>query len=172
MTAHTVSGGVLVRRYDLVSTVSLMALAVYVTMSGLRLGFGAWHEPGPGFLPVLFGLLLGGLAGIWCVMAVVGGWADRTARPFFADRGGLRKFGLTLGALMAYGWLLERLGFPLTTLLFLMFLLRAIEPQRWRLTLTTALVTMILCVLVFQIWLQVQLPDGPMSLTALRRWVF
>lgn len=160
------------RRYDLGSTLFLMALAASVIASGARLGFGAWHEPGPGFLPVLFGILLGILAGIWFVMALIGRWADKTARRFFAERGGLRKFGLTAGGLVAYGLLLEPFGFPLTTLAFLIFLLRAIEPQGWRLTLTLSLVTMILCVLVFQVWLQVQFPEGPVGIHSLRKWVF
>jgi hypothetical protein len=161
-----------VRRYDLISTGFLMAVAAYVAVSGMRLGFGEWREPGPGFLPVLFGLLLGGLAGIWFVMALAGRWIAGTGRQFIADHAGLRKFGLTAGALVAYGLLLEPLGFPLTTLAFMIFLLRAIEPQGWRLTLTLSLVTMILCTLVFQVWLQVQFPEGPISIHTLRKWVF
>jgi len=37
-----------VRRYDLASTLFLMGLAAYVTISGFRLGFGQWREPGRG----------------------------------------------------------------------------------------------------------------------------
>ena len=85
---------------------------------------------------------------------------------------GFRKVGLTAGALVAFAFLLEPLGFPLATLAFMVFLLRAIEPQRWRLTLTLSIVTMVLCVLVFQVWLQVQFPEGPVSIHAFRKWLF
>jgi hypothetical protein len=31
---------------------------------------------------------------------------------------------------------------------------------------------MVLCVLVFQVWLQVQFPEGPVSIHAFRKWAF
>lgn len=161
------------RRYDLVSTFFLTMLAVYVTISGFRLGFGAWHEPGPGFLAVLSGLVLGALAAVWFVRVL--GKPRRpgeAARRFIAERGGLRKVGLTAAALAGFALLLEPLGFPLTTLAFMIFLLRVIEPQRWGLALALSLVTMVLCVIVFQFWLQVQFPEGPVSIYTIRKWMF
>jgi hypothetical protein len=160
------------RRYDLASTLFLMALAAYVTVSGFRYGFGDWHEPGPGFLTVLSGIVLGALAAVWFGMTLVKRWGGGVARPFIADAGGLRKVGLTALALVAFAFLLEPLGFPLATLAFMVFLLRAIERQRWGLTLTVSVVTMVLCALVFQIGLQVQFPEGPVSVYAIRKWVF
>jgi putative tricarboxylic transport membrane protein len=162
-----------VRRYDLASTLFLMGLAAYVTLSGVRLGFGEWREPGPGFLAVLSGLALGALAGVWFGMTLAKRWGNGSgARRFIADPGGFRKVALTTGALVAFALFLEPLGFPLATFAFLVFLLRAIEPRRWGLTLALSIVTMVLSVLVFQVWLQVQFPEGPVSVYALRKWIF
>jgi len=161
-----------VRRYDLASTLFLMGLAAYVTISGFRLGFGQWREPGAGFLAVLSGMTLGGLAAVWFGMTLAKRWGDGAARPFFAEAGGVRKFGLTAAALCAFAFLLEPLGFPLTTLAFMIFLLRAIEARRWGLTLALSIATMVFCVIVFHIWLQVQFPEGPVSVYAIRKWVF
>jgi putative tricarboxylic transport membrane protein len=162
-----------VRRNDLISTGFLMVLAVYVTVGGVRLGFGEWREPGPGFLAVLSGLVLGGLAALWGLMALLRRWDNgAAAKRFFPDAGGLRKVGLTAAALAAFAFGLEPLGFPLVTLLFMLFLLRAIEPQPWGLAVTLSIVTTLLCTVVFQVWLQVQFPDGPVSVSSLRRWIF
>ncbi len=149
-----------------------MALSVYVIVSGLHYGFGEWREPGPGFLAVLSGIVLGGLAAGWFLMALIKRSGTEEPRRFVPSAGSLRKVGLTVAALVGFTFLLEPLGFPLMTLAFMIFVLRAIEPQPWGVTLTLSVVTMILCVLVFQIWLQVQLPEGPVSLYALRKWVF
>jgi hypothetical protein len=54
----------------------------------------------------------------------------------------------------------------------MVFLLRAIEAQRWGLTLALSIVTMVFCVVVFQLWLQVQFPEGPVSVYAIRKWVY
>ena len=105
-------------------------------------------------------------------MTLVKRWGDGSgARRFIADAGGFRKVGLTAGALVAFAFLLAPLGFPLATLASVVFLLRAIEPQRWGLTLTLSIATMVLCVLMFQVWLQVQFPEGPVSVYALREVV-
>ena len=161
------------RRYDLISTGFLILVAGYVTYSGVRLGFGAWREPGPGFLPLLFGVVLGGLAAFWFLMTLLKRWGNGGgARPFIADAGGLKKVSLTAAALAAFTWLLEPLGFALGTLAFMVFLLRTIEPQPWRRTIVISLTTTVLCYVVFQVWLQVQFPEGPVSLYAIRKWVF
>jgi putative tricarboxylic transport membrane protein len=162
-----------VSRYDLVSTLFLMLLAVYVTVSGFRLGFGEWREPGSGFLAVLTGITLGALAAVWFGMTLATRWRRGRLSPrFIAEAGGLKKVSLTAGALAAFALLLEPFGFPLTTLVFMVFLLRVIEPQRWPLTLTLSAVTVVLCVIVFQIWLQVQFPEGPLSVYVIRKWIF
>jgi putative tricarboxylic transport membrane protein len=161
------------RRYDLVSTLFLTVLAACVTVSGFRLGFGEWREPGPGFLAVLSGLTLGALAAVWFGMTFAKPRGPgETARQFIADAGGLRKVSLTAAALVAFTLLVEPLGFPLTTLVFMIFLLRVIEPQRWALALMLSVVTVALCVVVFQVWLQVQFPEGPVSIYAIRKWIF
>jgi hypothetical protein len=162
-----------VRRYDLASTLVLIVLAAFVTVSGLRLGFGEWREPGPGFLAVVSGVVLGALAAVWFGMTVAAPRRPAEAvRHFAADRRSLRKVGFAAAALIAFALLLEPLGFPLTTLAFMLFLLRVIEAQRWGFALTLSVVTVVLCVVVFQVWLQVQFPEGPVSIHSFWRWIF
>ncbi len=157
------------RRYDIISTLCLMALAVYVVATGFRLGFGQWREPGAGFIAVLAGGLLFCLSVAWLVPTLVR--HAETARRFFPEAGSARKVALIIAALAGFTLLLEWAGFLLTTLAFMLFLLRAIEPQRWRTTLLLSSLTAVICLLVFQIWLQVQLPEGPVSVYALMQWL-
>jgi len=155
------------RRYDIISTLVLMGLSVYVVSMGFTLGYGQWSEPGPGFIAVLAGLLLFGLSAAWLIPALLRR-AD-AARRFFPEPGSARKVALIVVAMAGFTLLLDRAGFLLTSLGFMLFLLRAIEPQRWRTTILLASLTAVICLLVFQIWLQVQLPEGPISVYALTR---
>ena len=68
---------------------------------------------------------------------------------------------LALLAAAAYAGALEPLGFLLTTFLFLLFMLRAIEPRRWISSIAISAATAVASHLVFKVWLAVQLPAGP-----------
>ena len=63
-------------------------------------------------------------------------------------------------ALLAYGFGMDYLGFLVSTFIFLVFLLRMIEPQRWSLVLLESALASGISYLVFDIWLQAQLPKG------------
>jgi len=160
-----------VRTYDLISSVAFMALGVYFVFGGLRLGFGKWGQPGSGFIAVLAGSLLCGLSGLWCVMALAKRWGPEATKRFFSESGSLRRvLSLTL-TLIGFTLLLEPAGFLLSCFLMMVFLMRTIEPQSWRTTLLFALLSTVLCVLIFQVWLKVEFPEGVISIYSIRRWV-
>jgi len=149
-----------------------MALGVYVIISGFKLGFGDWHEPGSGFIAVLSGSLLLVLSMLWLVMTFLKKGSLEASRKFFKKSGSYKKVSLTVFALAAYALLIKPLGFLLSTLLLMVFLLKAIEPQRWKLTLIMAITVTVLCVIIFQIWLQVQFPEGLLGIYRLKKWTF
>ena len=64
-------------------------------------------------------------------------------------------------SMLAYALLMVPLGFFLTTTLFIAFLLRAITPQRWSIVAVCSILTAAASYLLFEVWLQAQLPKGP-----------
>ncbi len=63
-------------------------------------------------------------------------------------------------SLFAYAVAVRRLGFVCSTFLFVLFILRMIEAERWwRIAIKAALVTLG-NYLVFEVWLQMRLPQG------------
>jgi len=160
-----------VRIYDLISTAIFMALGSYIALSGWVLGFGRWGQPGSGFIAVLAGCLLFGLAGLWFVMALVKRWGIEPTRRFFPESGSLRRVLFLTVALVGFTLILEKAGFVISCFLLMVFLMRAIEPQSWRLTLFFAFIVTFVCVLVFQIWLKVEFPEGLINIYAVRKWI-
>jgi uncharacterized membrane protein len=65
-----------------------------------------------------------------------------------------------LSVLFIYAYLLTPLGFIPATILLLVFLFKAVEPQRWSWAILGAVASTLAAYCVFQLWLQCQLPPG------------
>jgi putative tricarboxylic transport membrane protein len=117
--------------------------------------------PGAGFLPFVAGVILIALSLVALVSAIRksnGGKAS--SGQFFPHPDSWKKVSVALGALLAYWIALEHLGFLITTFLFLLFLLRVIDPIKWLWALSTAVLATAFSYALFDLWLRVQLPKG------------
>jgi len=112
------------------------------------------NSPGPGLFPFGAGLVLGLLALIVILQPAQEGESERI------EGKGNFKIALVLFALVAYGLVLERVGFLVTTFGLLIFLLKVIVSQRWARVLISALLSTLTSYVIFQIWLKAQLPKG------------
>ena len=70
---------------------------------------------------------------------------------------------LTVLALLGYAVIMNYLGFLVSTFIFLVFLLRVIEPQRWPVALLGSLAASAAFFCIFELGLQSQLPKGPLG---------
>jgi len=118
---------------------------------------GDFHEPGPGFFPFAVGLLTGLLALVALFQSLQlkgdeeGGVGER-----------LRWWNIViiLAALLAYGLSIEKIGFMMNTFLFMVLLLKVVEPQTWTKAILIGLATAISSDLVFNVLLGAQIPSG------------
>lgn len=146
---------------DAASALTLALVALAALLLATRLEIGSVTRPGPGFFPLVVAaalliVSLALLAGAW-----PGRGADESATRADATAATPRHSGallLTIGALVAYVALFERLGFVLMTAALLAFLFRIIARYRWPTALGTAVVVAFMARLVFDRWLQVRLP--------------
>jgi putative tricarboxylic transport membrane protein len=121
-----------------------------------KLPFGTVHSPGQGFFP-------------WWVSAVIFLLALFLLFQALASRssvaregsGRIAKVATLLVILAAYTFLLEPLGYPLSTFLLVLFMLRAIDTQRWAVALGMAAIISVGSYVVFAVWLSIPLPRGP-----------
>jgi hypothetical protein len=89
------------------------------------------------------------------------------AHPHAADQKGSAPAGSPVGqilsvlaALVLYAYVFTYLGFILSTGLLLLFLFKAVEPQKWSWAITGAVISTLAAYGVFQLWLGSQLPRG------------
>lgn len=147
---------------DQVSTMIWFACGAIIARGSVSYGLGTLASPGSGFITFLAGL------GI-CFFSFLG-LVDGTLRnrkgvgwqPVIKDL----KWGkalLVMGALTAYALLLSRLGFIICTALFVGFMLRAVKPQGWPLVISGGVLAALGTYGIFELWLQAQLPQGPLG---------
>ena len=143
------------------SSLVWLGLAVLICIGSLRLSLGSFQNPGPGFFPFIAGLVLGVLAAIVYFQARRSAVSAKgTNQPLWTNSSGVKKVVLTTIALLVYATSMNYLGFLISTCIFFIFLLRTIEPQRWGLVILESLLASGISYLIFEIWLQAQLPRG------------
>ena len=142
------------------SSVFWLILGLAITFGSYKMGLGTLNRPGPGFLPFWCGGILVGLSVLVYVKGMLspGGGVGTFQRLW----GGTRwyKGVYVVAALLIYNFTFAYLGFILSTILLLLFLFKAIEPQKWSIAITGALVASIVSYVLFARWLDVQLPVG------------
>lgn len=158
--------------YDIVSTLFFLAIGVITTISSWTIGFGKWEDPGPGFMGALSGAALSLFSLIW----LVDSWAKRHAGgsssiKFFPEAQSPARIIKVLVPLCGFALLLEPLGFLICTFLFLAFLLKD-DSKSWSRTLLFSLVVSVATYLVFEVWLQVQFPEGLLPIYRIKKWIF
>jgi putative tricarboxylic transport membrane protein len=132
-----------------------LALGAVAIFESAKLPLGTVRNPGQGFFPWWTSVVIVLLALVFLAQVL-------TSRPSTNQQapGRIAKVALLLIVLSAYTFLLDPLGYLLSTFLLVLFMLRALDPQRWTVALSIALLAAVGSYVVFAIWLSVPLPRG------------
>ena len=142
------------QRSSLVWFVIGLAIAGY----SMKYDLGAFSSPGPGFLPLLSGLVIAGLALVVFLQQLPKNKGIKM-RTLWREKN-WRAMAMVMGALVLYTVFFKFLGFLVDTFLLMAFLLRIMEPMSWKKVLAGALGAALCSYAVFQLWLEAQLPAG------------
>ena len=136
-----------------------LAVSIFICVMSLQLGFGTFRTPGPGFLLFWAGIILGILGIILWFLANA---KNKEIRKTLDLWKGLKwnKVIFVLVALYIYIFLLPKVGYLITTFVFLVFLFSIMERSRMWIQVAFALITATATYVVFYLWLGVQLPRG------------
>ena len=128
-----------------------------------RLPMGVMRDPGAGFFPLLIALVTGLLAILALIEALrvrQGPSTTQTETPGSTERFKWWNIAVILAALIAYALTLPTVGFLVNTFLFMLLLLKVIEPQTWTKSLLAAGITAAASELFFNGLLNAQIPKG------------
>jgi hypothetical protein len=111
-------------RSDQFSGLMLLALALYVAWANREYPVGSLAEPGPGYLPLALAVFLGAMG---LLIALWGGRSQPLASIKWPE---LTRAAVILAACAVAILALERIGYRLTIIALLIFLLGVIERRR------------------------------------------
>jgi putative tricarboxylic transport membrane protein len=148
------------KRADMITGVVLLVFSGYVIWESSQMPPSATFGPGPAFLPLWLGILLAVFAGILFVTALSRKATEKDSEALFPGKQPLMAIMLVMVGLAAYIFLIEVLGFIADTFLFIVFLMKGVEHEKWPLTLAIAVGTTVVLFLTFQVLLQITLPSN------------
>lgn len=142
---------------DRVSGAALFLFSLIVLWESRTLPLGTLHNPGPGYMPTLLAILLAGLS----VLIVLLG---RNSPPLGSLKWTEGKHALAILAACGFSALaLELLGFRITMIVLLVFLLGVVERLKPILVLSVGLALSVGSFWFFHNLLKVPLPLGPLG---------
>ncbi len=139
----------------------LVAAGAYALVASLSLGLWRQNSPGEGLFPFIAAAAVTAFS----LAGLVGILSTRHA-PAHPDDSGhglgptVLRLGAYLAALIFYAAVLDAVGFIVSTVLVVVFILRIAEGYGWRTTLGVAGGTAVGCHVLFVYWLGAILPTG------------
>ena len=150
------------RKYSFFPALFWIGLSLFVLIFSHRMGLGGFHNPGPGLMPFLLGFLLFPISLYLLIMSVLRKGEGVEAPQEEGGRTNYRQIGLILVSLFVYALLLERLGFLITTFVFMILLFRSVG-NRWIAVLLASAITVLAAYFVFTSF-GVRFPEGILKL--------
>ncbi len=142
------------------SSIFWLLVAGVLLISSAEASLGSFHNPGPGLIPFLAALLLGIVSLVNFIVSSIGKRMDKEKPIFPPSEINWKKLIKTFGALVAFPLLLNFLGFNLTVFGFMLFLAKAVEPRRWVIAISFAIVVALACYFLFVCWLKFDVSKG------------
>ena len=140
---------------DRISAIALGVFALLVIWDSRQLPLGTLRQPGPAFIPIL-------LASLLLIFAVFLVLTSSRAPSLSSVRWTEWRHALAILAASLFSvFAIERLGYRLTVLLVLGFLLKLVEQRGWIVSLSFAFTLSFASFFLFYTVLRVPLPQGP-----------
>jgi len=157
---------------DFWSGIILGLLGLLVTVGAFQMPVGSLAQPDDGFMPLLTGSAMVALSARLAWRGLRRSIQSSPSHAFWPESQRGLRVACVIGAMLVYVVAFEWVGFVPATFALFVFLLKAIEPVPWKTTVLMSVLVTVGRFLLFQVWLQVQLPAGWLSGWRIGSWIF
>ena len=149
-------------RQVVISAIFWLWISIFVCKESLKSDIGSLHAPGPGFFPFWSAVVLGVFTILLVIVSTLKGQLKAKITDLWEGMQ-WQRVGSILCALFLYLLLLPRLGFLITTFGLMVLAMATIKRGRLWLLAINALIIVLASYLVFNVFLDVRLPKGPLG---------
>lgn len=150
-------------RKDFSSGFCLFVLGFFIAFRSIRLSVWSRFGPDEGFFPLVAAIIIIGSSLIIIIKSLSltrGQKKEKILEKQEKEVVSIFRVSCYIILTMLYGLLLEKVGFLITSGLFLILILKYVERQRWKMTILVGLASIITSYLLFVYFLGVRLPRG------------
>jgi putative tricarboxylic transport membrane protein len=148
-------------RDEIIVGVVIFLFGGITALLSLRMPIGTFRMPGTGMFPLFLGILLMILSGAFILKIFFQGREGQVKKEASIESSESPiQLILFLGTMALATLFFDRLGYPLTSFLLLVALLRILGVKRWGLNILISVVTAVGSYFLFVKWLDIPMPKG------------
>jgi len=149
------------KKDEIIVGIVIFLFGLITTFLSLKMPVGTFRMAGTGMFPLFLGILLMILSGVFVLKPFFQGEEkqERKEAPMESSESPMQMI-LFLGAMVLATLFFSRLGYPLTSLLLVLGLLRILGIKRWGLNILISVVTAAGSYFLFVKWLSIPMPKG------------
>ncbi len=148
-------------RKDQISGGFCFLISLIVVQQALTMSLGTIRNPGPGFVPLIWGVSLGILSCGIFIKATLQAKRNSKKMRLAVNWSSFGRLTIVILVLLAYTFIFPFLGFFFSGFWVLFFLFRDPKQPKWWVSLFEAGLTVIVGYFLFSVFLQNQFPQGP-----------
>jgi putative tricarboxylic transport membrane protein len=146
---------------EIIVGVIILLFGAATALLSLKMPLGTFRMAGTGMFPLILGILLIILSGIFVLKIYFQGKKEQMKKePSLESSESPIQLTLFLGAMVLATLFFNQLGYPLTSLLLMLALLRILGIKRWGLNILISVVTAVGSYFLFVKWLNIPMPKG------------
>jgi putative tricarboxylic transport membrane protein len=148
------------RKKDIISALIWIFLSFLILEEVRYLPIGTISQPGPGFFPLIIGVILEILSLSFLGKCLLGGKGKRNDLKFVSEKNGWQKIILPLGAMLVYYFISELVGFLIAAFFLVSILIILIEPRKWLSSIVIGAFISLCSYILFEVIFRCNLPQG------------
>ena len=148
------------KKDEVAGGIVLLLLGAATALLSLRMPIGNFRMAGTGLFPLILGLLLVFLSGLFLLRLFLETKAIQEKPAAVETPRAAKQWVLFFGTIVLVTLFFNRLGYLLSSFLLMAALLRSLGVKGWKGNLSLSFITAIVCYLLFVKWLKIPLPEG------------